>query len=354
MKAIAITPRVVRSGRVVDVPEPEVGPGLVRVRAICAGICGTDAELYRGEIGSAPVGADYLVIGHENFGVVEVLGDGVEGFAVGDHVVATVRRPGGCANCLASESDMCADGVFTERGINGAHGYLCERYVERPEFLTKVPEELEEVGVLLEPLTVVEKATRQAHAAQKRLLWRPRRAVVAGAGPIGLLAAALLRLRGLETTVAARSPAGSLGAMAARAIGAAYHCVTDAPVSVLHTGANIDLIVEATGAASIVPELWSILGRNGVLVLTGVFPPGEAVPVEMGRLALETVLEGKLLLGSVNANASYFRQGVEDMAVIEARWPGWLGSLITQRLPMERFAEAFDRRDRIKSVVEIG
>ena len=90
---------------------------------------------------SAAGGRVYLILGHENFGVVEEVGKKVKGFKASDLVVATVRRPCKCYTCKAGQIDMCHEGGYQERGIVGSHGFLSEYYVESPQWLNRIPEE---------------------------------------------------------------------------------------------------------------------------------------------------------------------------------------------------------------------
>src|SRR5829696_6539387 len=210
MKAIAVKPGIPNTVHLTELPAPEVGdvPGGrgVLVRVLRVGVDGTDKEIDAAEYGQAPAGHDYLITGHEGFGQVEAVGPSVTELAPGDFVVATVRRPGSSLYDRIGTSDMTTDDVYFERGINLRHGYLAEYYVDDAEFIVKIPCELREVGVLLEPTTVVEKGIAQAYEIQRRLrVWRPRKAAVMGAGTIGLLAAMALRLRGLDVTVFGRT-----------------------------------------------------------------------------------------------------------------------------------------------------
>src|SRR5437016_9660117 len=210
MKAIAVHPGQpntmhlrddVEKPRVEDIPD---GRGVL-VRVLRVGVDGTDKEINAAEYGEAPEGSPFLVLGHESFGVVEEVGARVTELMVGDYVVATVRRPGMSIYDRIGTSDMTTDDVYFERGISRRHGFLTEHYVEEPEFLVKMPQGLRDVGVLLEPTTVVEKGIAQAFEIQRRLrVWRPKKAAVIGAGTIGLLATLALRLRGLDVTTFAR------------------------------------------------------------------------------------------------------------------------------------------------------
>ena len=198
MKALAVFPSS-REVRLIDTPEPAIaGPTEVKLRILEAGICGTDREITSFQYGTPPADSPHLVIGHEALGEVMDVGSDVTGLAPGDLAVLMVRRPcphDGCAPCRRGRPDFCITGDFTERGIKGAHGYMTEFVVDDQRYMVKVPKELREVAVLLEPLTVAEKAAEQVRALAARLPGELKndpsnlRAVVLGAGPIGLLGA---------------------------------------------------------------------------------------------------------------------------------------------------------------------
>jgi threonine dehydrogenase-like Zn-dependent dehydrogenase len=292
---------------------------------------GTDKEINAAEYGAAPPGFDYLITGHESFGRVAEVGPNVTELAVGDYVVATVRRPGSSIYDRIGTYDMTTDDMYYERGINLRHGYLAEYYVDDPEYIVKVPPGLKDVAVLLEPTTVVEKGIAQAYEIQRRLrVWRPRKAAVMGAGTIGLLAALALRLRGLEVTVFGRTAAPYLNADLVHDLGARYESTVTTPIL---EGAGrhgpFDLIFEATGSSSVVFESMRALGKNGVLVLSSVTGGDRMIEVAADRINLEFVLGNKVMVGTVNANREYFEMGVKDMAHAESQYPGWLARLLT-------------------------
>jgi threonine dehydrogenase-like Zn-dependent dehydrogenase len=335
MKAIAVFPGKPNSMHLATMPKPtldEVPGGRgVLVKVLRVGVDGTDKEINAAEYGAAPPGYDFLVTGHESFGRVESVGPNVTELQPGDYVVATVRRPGSSIYDRIGTYDMTTDDVYFERGINLRHGYLTEYYVDDPEYIVKVPPELREVAVLLEPTTVVEKGIAQAYEIQRRLrVWRPRRAAVMGAGTIGLLAALALRLRGLEVTVFGRTAKPYLNSDLIEALGARYESTSD--VSILDGAARFgpfDLIFEATGASPVVFESMQALGKNGVLVLSSVTGGDRRIEVPADRINLEFVLGNKVMVGTVNANREYFEMGVKDMAHAEAQYPGWLNRLLT-------------------------
>jgi threonine dehydrogenase-like Zn-dependent dehydrogenase len=352
VRALTVVPGRAGSGAVRDVPDPTPADGEVLVDVVRVGVCGTDAEIERGEYGRAPDGADVLVLGHESFGrVAHDAGD----LRAGTPVVASVRRPDGCPNCRGGEQDMCLWGGFLERGITGLHGFCAERFAERKEYLFVVPEAIADIAVLLEPLTVSEKGWRHVVAAQRRMtVWEPRTAIVAGGGPVGILAAVKLRLQGLDVTVVERTYKPAKGALLAR-IGAGYAATSVTPLATLsERSKRIDVVFEATGSSEVVFECLRLVGTNGAVILTSVTGAKRSFEVPADAINQNLVLNNVLVLGSVNARSEDFRQGIADLADAERRWPGFLGALITRRVPLADAARALPHDpSQIKTVVEV-
>ncbi len=355
MKAVAVFPRKPNSVHLADIARPAVHPGSVLVEVLQVGVDGTDREINEGLYGEPPLGSEFLVIGHESYGRVVEVGPGVRMPAVGDYVVATVRRPDDCINCRAGEYDMCIQGDYTERGIKGRHGYLSEFYVETPEYLVNVPPMLRDIGVLLEPLSIVEKGITQAFKIQQRLVWKPQRALVLGAGTIGLLATMALRLRGLEVITVARTRKPNPRAAIAEDAGSRYLSSRDEPVAGLdETYGRFDIIFEATGYSPLAFEAMDVLGNNGVLILSSVTGGDQRVEVPTDRFNLEMVLGNKVVVGTVNANRRYFERGVVDMQHAEEHWPGLLARFITHRVPgLESYEEMMRLLTTEKSAIKV-
>jgi threonine dehydrogenase-like Zn-dependent dehydrogenase len=356
MRAVAVTPKQPGSARQVDLPVPTTARGMAVMRVLEVGIDATDTEINQGLYGEPPAGANFLVIGHEALSVVEAVGEGVLDFKPGDLVVSTVRRPDNCPNCQAGESDMCLFGTYTERGIKGAHGYMADYYGETPAFMVKIPPALRPFAVLLEPLSIVEKATYQAWKIQERMLWQPARAVVLGAGPIGILGTILLRLRGLEVHVYAKSDRESLRGRILADLGATYQSVQDHPVKAIKDElGQIDFILEATGNSAVGFEAMAQLGNNGVLCLTGLPAGNRSIEIPSDVITLQMVLGNRVTFGSVNANRRYFEMGLEHFQQAERTWPGIFQRLITRRVPFVDFLSALDRRpEDIKTLLTIA
>jgi threonine dehydrogenase-like Zn-dependent dehydrogenase len=360
MKAIAVIPGRPNSVHLASLSKPSVaeipnGRGVL-VKVLRVGVDGTDKEINAAEYGAAPKGYDFLVIGHESFGRVEAVGPNVTELKPGDYVVATVRRPGHSLYDQIGTYDMTTDDTYYERGINLRHGYLTEYYVDDPEYIVKVPDGLRQVGVLMEPLTVVEKGIAQAYEIQRRLrVWRPRKAAVIGAGTIGLLATLVFRLRGLEVTTFGRTRKPYRNAELIEATGARYVSIQEEPfLDAAKRAGPYDVILEASGQSSSVFEGLQALAKNGVLVLTSVTGGDKQLTVPGDRINLEFVLGNKVMVGSVNANREYFELGVRDMAQAEAQFEGWLAQLLTHPVKgLENYAELFEKLSGAKGAIKI-
>jgi threonine dehydrogenase-like Zn-dependent dehydrogenase len=362
MKAIAVYPGQPNSMHLEEVPEPSIdeipdGRGVL-VRVLRVGVDGTDKEINAAEYGDAPDGSEFLITGHESLGRVVEVGPNVPTtIKPGTLVVSTVRRPGTSIYDRIGLQDMTTDDVYFERGINKRHGYLTELYVEDSEYVVALPENLSEVGVLLEPLTVAEKALNQAYEIQRRLkVWRPRRAAVLGSGTIGLLTTLAMRARGLEVTCFSLREPPYLNSELIEELGATYVSTKQTPVS---EAGPFDVIVEATGFSPLVFEATQALGKNGVLVLVSVTGGSRTVEVDADMLNQAFVLGNKVMVGSVNASPADFRSGVDDLIKAQAIYPGWLDKLLTTPVRgLENYeqmlAELSENRDAIKVYVEVA
>ena len=347
MRAITLEPGVADSAQLEDVPEPDASEGAVLVDGVALGICGTDAEIVRGDYGEAPPGAERLILGHESLGRVREAPEG-SGLSAGDLVVGIVRRPDPvpCAACAAGEWDFCRNERYTERGIKALHGYGSERWRIDPEFAVKLDEGLGTLGVLMEPTTIVAKAWEQIDHMLGRATIALERVLVTGAGPIGLLAALLARQRGYEVTVLDRATDGPKPELV-RELGGAYHsgAVTD-------LDPRPDIVVEATGASQVVLDAIVHNAPDGIVCLTGISSSGYQISLDAGDLNRRIVLENDLVFGSVNANRRHYEAAADALARADR---GWLEKLITRRVPLDRWHDALEREPNdIKVVVELG
>jgi len=365
MKAIAVRPGTPNSVYLAQLPKPSLdsipnGRGVL-VRVLKVGVDATDKEINEGLYGAAPPGYDFLVLGHESFGVVEQLGENVSGLRVGDYVTATVRRPGSSIYDQIGTSDMTSEETYYERGINLLHGFLTEHYVEDADFIVKMPVGLKHLHVLAEPMSVAAKAVQQAYEVQRRLkVWRPRVAYVMGAGQIGLLTTLILRLRGLEVYTLARSEPPTLNSQIVEGLEAHYVSTSQTPLAELAKRVGkADLIVDATGSSAVAFGAMQVLGLNGVLVWTSITGGREHLEVPADRLNLDWVLGNKLLLGSVNGNREHFEMGIRDLAVGEVTYPGVIQQILTNPVAgLENYAEMMrllvEEKSALKVFVEVA
>ncbi len=365
MKAVALTVGTTRLD-LVDLSEPAVtSPDEVKVRILRVGICGTDREEASGGRALAPAGRNELVIGHEMLGQVVETGKTVTRVKPGDYAVFTVRRGcGECMPCLMNRSDMCLTGKYHERGIWGLDGYQTEFVADRELYIVRVPEDLEPVGVLTEPLSVAEKAIDESVRIQTARLpeaaatpnWlHGRRCLVAGLGPIGLLAALVLSLRGAAVYGLDVVDETSARPQWLSHIGATYvDGRTVPPDKVERELGQMDLIFEATGVASLEFDLLDALGKNGVYVLTGI--PGGDRPLKLdgAELIRRLVLGNQVMIGSVNASRGYFQMAVDDLAHARLTWGDHVARLISHHLLYSDFHHALTQHeaDEIKVVLE--
>jgi glucose 1-dehydrogenase len=347
MKAITVEPKKPGTARLEEIPEPDPRNGSVLVECIAVGVCGTDVEIVEGKYGWAPPGKARFVLGHESLGRVIDPGPS-SGLKKGDLLVGIVRRPDPvpCPNCAVGEWDMCRNGQYTERGIKQIDGYMSERWRIEPEYAIKVDPTLGILGVLLEPTTVVAKAWEMVKMIGQRSFWEPRRALITGAGPIGLLAALIGVQYGLEIHVLARVTSGPKPDLV-RTLGATYHST-----NVEDLDFEPEIIIECTGVGSVIGESILKVAANGVVCLTGVGAGGIISRAAVADIAAEVVLKNSAVVGSVNANKRHWFKAGEALARADRKW---LGSLITRREKPENFKQALERRpDDIKVVVQFS
>jgi len=296
------------------------------------GVCGTDREISEGLFGVAPDGERQLVIGHES--LAEVARDG-NGFSKGDLVCATVRRScGHCLPCGEGAPDSCLTGDYSERGITRLDGFARELVLEQAEHLIRIPGSLGRLGVLAEPTSICTRGVRHAITIGARQPWEPKRALVTGAGAVGLLSTMLLRLEGFDVWTASLEPSSAI----ADALGA--HYVSTKTTDLADLG-PFDIVVEAAGNAQLMLDALGLLGRSGVACLLGIDGHDGKAHIDNKVIGVDAVLENRVLFGSVNAHHDDWVTGVEALDRARRQFPGALEELIGLRVPLDRFSEAF-------------
>lgn len=343
MRALTVAPLTKDSAELADIPEPDPSEGSVLIQAVAVGVDGTDQEIIDGAYGEAPPGKDRLVLGHESLGrVLEApMGSGV---SKDDLVVAFVRHPDPvpCPQCEVGDWDMCTNGKYTEHGIKGRDGFIRERYRVDPDRVIVADPSLGDLAVLVEPVSVVAKAWDHIERIAGRSTWKPQRALITGAGPIGLFAAMLASQRGLEVHVVDRVTEGPKPELV-RDQGWTYH-----PDIEETEHGSFEAVIECTGVGPLVMEAIRHTAPGGVLALTGI-ASGDAVPIQASDINKEMVLNNTVVFGSVNAGRRHYEQAADALAKADAKW---LERLITRRVPLDRWEQALERRpDDVKTVI---
>ncbi len=360
-----------------EIPKPEIKqPDEMLIRVKEVGVDGTDTNMLKHNLQDIAEDHNEIVMGHEMVGVVEAVGSGVKSLTSGDTVVMTVRRGCGiCQPCLHDQSDMCMTGLYTERGIHKRDGFLTEFVVDQEQYVVKVPSGLERLAVFTEPLSIAEKAIEQIRVIQSRLPWgcthpehaflapqwgRCKTALVIGAGPLGLGATALLRLSEVHTYVSDILPEDSpkvhlVKHMEANYIDAREKTPEEMVRLCCNPTGNLDIIIEAAGAAATAIQLINYMSRSSIYVMTGI--PREEIPmqVDAAQLVRQIVRYNQVVVGSVNSNRSHFELALRDMPKIDSRFGGMLQETMTHRFRVSDYQQAFALSDpkHIKTVIEI-
>lgn len=368
MKAIAYSPGRRELG-IVERPEPAIMAGdQVKLMVSRVGVCGTDRERIAEGKAPPPEGFDDLVIGHESFGRVVEAGEEVDAVSPGDYAVFTIRRGcDECAPCRMGRPDMCRTGKYRDRGLSGIDGFNSEYVVDSQRHVIHVPEELAPAGVLLEPMSVVEKALDEVVKFQSARLpeanigsdwfWG-KRALVAGTGTIGLLACLALRLRGASVYGVDILDGDSPRPRWLSGIQGTYIDGRKVkPEKVDEELGPMDLVFESAGVPGLMFNLIDALARNAVYVVAGI--PSEAVHertirIPGAQLMDQLVRKNQLVFGTVSSAEGHFRMALDDFAMAEYRWRGHTAKMINRELDFTEYREAMTTHpeEEIKAVLK--
>jgi len=335
MRAVTVVPHSADSLNVEDHPEPTAGDGPVVLQMLAVGVCGTDRRILAGAHGEAPIGRHRLVLGHESVGRVVEAPSGSD-LHPGDLVVPLVRRadPVPCPNCAADHPDMCRNGLYTEHGIKGADGFLRERIRTTPDRLVTVEGTLGLSAVLVEPASIAAKAWDGVRWAWDRTPAQPRSVLITGAGPVGLLAALLVRQDRPELDLHLLDRTGGVKCDLARSLGATYHRgrIEDLDLTP-------DAVLECTGAAEVIAAVITRVAADGVVCLVGLPPRGSRLSVDFGEIDRRLVLGNSVVLGTVSSYRDHYRAAAAALARADQ---DWLGRLISRRVGLDDARSAFD------------
>jgi L-iditol 2-dehydrogenase len=328
--------------RVQSVPEPKAGTGELILRMQATGLCHSDIRVYKGEK-KATIG---VIPGHENVGIIEEIGEGVEDWQRGQRVaLCPIIACGRCFYCLRGLRNRCLKRITLGYEVNGglAQYLLVPSAIVSLGHVLTVPEGLpSETATLMEPLACVLNSLETCRLAPGGSL------LLLGAGPMGLLHLLLARALGAATVLVAEVNEGRLEQ--ARRLGASLALNPerdDLQEAVLgatdHLGA--DSVVVTTGVASLVVPALSAVRRQGTVSLFGGFPPGASVPLDANLIHYGEVV----LTGSQNATLDQYRRALHLLTVMPRA-----AEINTHRFPIEEGTKAYESRvgmDGLKSLV---
>ncbi|MCY0874546.1 MAG: glucose 1-dehydrogenase [Acidianus infernus] len=358
MKAIVVKPH--QAGmEVKDVNiEEKVGKGQVLVKTLYTGVCGTDRGIVGNKLSFVrpQEGWSELILGHEAFGQVKEVGEGVKELKKGDYVVPVVRRGCGvCLNCKIGKQDFCETGNFVEAGIRGKNGFMREEFVDDEVYLVKVPEAIKDIAVLTEPLSNVVKAIEEVMYIQQRMIWNCedgaydcRNAYVVGTGPIGTFFSLLLRTYGFNVYMLNKRDPSPAEEYVSTKIGAEFVNTTK---GVDHLP-KADIIVDTSGFPSAFIPLMHKMNKNSILVLFGT-QTGDKVQID-ADLVTFMVENNIAVVGSVNANKWHFKSAVNYLTMWKEKYGDLLNRMITTVVPPEDAKEILENKPKgeIKSVIK--
>ena len=310
-----------------DIPVPRIEPNEVLIRVKAAAICGSDLGIYDYTPAYSRMRLP-VVLGHEFAGVVAEVGSRVEGFKVGDRVLAeSVKACGRCSFCRAGMSNLCDDSTLF--GIHVDGGFA--EYVAVPfKLLHRIPEKM-----TFEEAAVVEPLSNSVHFATEIAEVKPRDfVVVQGCGPIGLFSAQLFRLSGAEVLVTGIGVDTERFNMA-RKLGFETLNVEEEDlierVRQITNGRGADIAFVAVGAPSALVQAVELVKKRGQVVVVGIFGKGVELSIT------EIVRREIVVKGAYDARPVNFPQSIKliEEGTINTK------DIITHRFPLERAEEAF-------------
>jgi threonine dehydrogenase-like Zn-dependent dehydrogenase len=250
-------------------------------------------------------------------------------------VVGIVRHPDPvpCASCAAGEWDMCRNGRYTERGIKALHGFCSEVFSSAEAFLVKVDPALGLAAVLLEPASVLAKAWEHIEHIGRRARWSPRRVLVTGAGPVGLMAALMGVQRNLEVHVQDHNEHGPKPGLV-RELGAKYFSRER------EDEGGYDIVIECTGVPAVLKQILERGTVNRIVCLAGLSPAKSASTLDVAPFNQAMVLGNQVVFGTVNANRRHYEAAADALARADR---AWLDRVLTRKVPLAKWREAYEK-----------
>ena len=301
-----------RAFDVVDVPTPDAGAGQVRVKVAAAGVCLSDVHLLEGILSPGYLVGDHVTLGHEVAGVVDQVGAGITGVAVGDRVVV-----------IAGERNAAHQ--ITTMGFDYDGGWA-EYVVTKADLVAKIPDSLPFEQAAIIPDAV---STPWAAISSTGKVQAGESAVVFGIGGLGIHAVQLLKIVGCSKVIAIDPREDARANALAR--GADFAFAPDDLEIKKHRGLNVAF--DFAGVTPVRKQALSLLGEQGRLVIVGIANEPIVIPNDMAFTYMRTQI-----MGHYGSEAHHVRELIEFTA--DGRLD--LSHSVSQVLPLEQAGQALD------------
>ena len=301
-----------RAFDVVDVPTPDAGSGQVRIKVAAAGVCLSDVHFLEGILSPGYLVGDHVTLGHEVAGVVDQVGAGVAGVAVGDRVVV-----------IAGERNAALH--ITTMGFDYDGGWA-EYVVTKAELVAKIPDSLPFEQAAIIPDAV---STPWAAISSTGKVQAGETAVVFGVGGLGIHAVQLLKIVGCSKVIAIDPREDARANALAR--GADFAFAPDDVEIKKHRGLNVAF--DFAGVTPVRKQALSLLGEQGRLVIVGIANEPIVIPNDMAFTYMRTQI-----MGHYGSEAHHVRELIDFAG--DGRLD--LSHSVTQVLPLEQAGQALD------------
>ncbi|XPI87270.1 glucose 1-dehydrogenase [Saccharolobus solfataricus] len=335
--------------------------GLVKIKVLENGICGTDREIVSGKRTSVkpPAGKDELILGHEAIGIVEVGGYGLK---EGELVMPINKRGcGKCLNCLVGRPDFCETGEGLVAGTKGLDGFMREYLYDDPKYLVKIPLAIKDIAILAQPLADIEKSVEAILTTQKRVpIWtcddgtfNCKKALVVGTGPTGILFSLILRTYGFQVWITNRRELLDNEKEILEEPGIIFYNSENGYDNLVKSEGKFDLIIDTSGAsASIMQHLVPLLQINGVLGLFG-FPRYDNFSLDY-KTVQDFVINNRIIIGLDNGQKPHFQQAVIHLASWKSLWPKTTSKMITKVISISNEREVISSlREKLPGEIKV-
>jgi len=268
MKALVKTERLQGHVELQEVERPNPGKGEVLIQIYAASVCGSDLHAYKYD-SSYSFMTIPVILGHELSGIVEAIGEGVSAVKRGDRVIVEANLFCGiCKHCVSGDTHICEN--YKVQGLH-LNGGFSEYFCTKETYVHRIPDELNlRNAVLTEPLAVV------VHAICDRSNIKPGEyAAVFGPGPIGMLAAQVIRSLGAIPVLYGVQSDEAVRLRTARSLGIRTVNLTAQPAQLVLQELKrdaFDHIVDCSGSTAALETGISVLKKGGQLTLVGLFP----------------------------------------------------------------------------------